>query len=215
MKIFRNIISITLFIFFLTPSPAFLNTSSTADFKICYQDIEYRSSCVSAREFVRTVRATKDVSKYFSAIDFDEIALASLRTGIDPFLITAMAYRESHFKHSAESHAGAFGVMQIIPGTRAEMQEKFGPIENDYTMGAIYLKHIKTVNDFDWVEAIVAYNEGPTRVSKRRHSPLFATNHQYLNRVVGTYLDFQKVKQKLGISSVDRSLASAPSGQFQ
>lgn len=49
---------------------------------------------------------------------FDEIIKAqSKRIGWDWRLLASLIYQESRFDHQAVSHAGAFGIMQFMPGT--------------------------------------------------------------------------------------------------
>jgi soluble lytic murein transglycosylase-like protein len=198
------LIKIIIISLLLLPATGRLASVDNADFEICYKSLEYESECVSARAFVRAVRSNKDISNYFSLIDFDDIAIASISTRIDPLLIVAMAYRESNFKSAATSIVGAQGVMQIMPRTRQEIIDLYGDMDNDYLMGAVYLAHIKNANNFDWVETVAAYNEGPTRVRKRMNDPGFAKDHQYVDRVFGTFLELKKTLP----SSSSRSIAS-------
>ncbi|MDX5445420.1 MAG: transglycosylase SLT domain-containing protein [Zoogloeaceae bacterium] len=60
---------------------------------------------------------------------FVEAELSAREAELDPLLIVAMIAVESSFNPEAKSHAGALGLMQVIP--RWHM-DKIGP-ENDYT----------------------------------------------------------------------------------
>lgn len=50
----------------------------------------------------------------------NEFAAAEAKYNLPPGLLTAMAQTESAFNPEARSKAGAYGLMQFMPGTAAE-----------------------------------------------------------------------------------------------
>ena len=189
----------TLLIIFLTIlSASAVGNQSFTERKYCFQDVEYRPLCLGSREIISELRSHKTLSRLLHRIDLQEVILATQITGIDPMLIVSVAYRESAFRKSAVSSVGAQGVMQIMPATRDYLVERYGSNVSDYVLGAIYLKHIKDLYGFNWIETVAAYNEGPTRIRTRRRSPAFATNHQYLNRVFQTYIELTNKRDMVG-----------------
>lgn len=163
--------------------------------KLCFTDIEGRDVCKSAKEIIDPVRSHPDLRKFLKRIEFDKIFIASKITSIDPHLLISIAYRESNFNRRAVSSVGAVGVMQILPSTRKYLVEKFDD-HDDHVIGAIYLNYMRSHYGFTWVEAVAAYNEGPTRVSTRKKDPNFGSNHQYLQRVLGTYMELKNYDRK-------------------
>ncbi len=62
------------------------------------------------------------------------------RKGWDWRLIASIAYQESRFDHSAVSWAGAFGVMQLMPGTAAQYNVyQNSPVVDNIVAGINYL----------------------------------------------------------------------------
>lgn len=86
-------------------------------------------------------------------------------TGLDPDLIRAVIRVESSFRSDAVSGAGAQGLMQLMPGTAAELgvTDPFDP-EQNVLGGATYIaKQLKRFGDIRL--ALAAYNTGPGRVA--------------------------------------------------
>jgi len=90
-------------------------------------------------------------------------------------LIHALIRQESMFDYTAKSHAGARGLMQLMPATAKEVSKRAGQPYNkawlterpDYNMmlGAKYISEmLKRYNNYPL--AIAAYNAGPGRVDK-------------------------------------------------
>ncbi len=90
-------------------------------------------------------------------------------------LIHALIRQESMFDYTAKSHAGARGLMQLMPATAREVSKKVGQPYNkawltdrpDYNMmlGAQYISEM--IERYDsYPLAIAAYNAGPGRVDK-------------------------------------------------
>lgn len=91
---------------------------------------------------------------------------AAKRHGFDWKLIAAQMYQESHFNSKARSHAGALGLMQLMPRTARSLGVKniFDPVEN-INAGVQYLSNLYdlfgNVNSPDrLLIALAAYNVG-------------------------------------------------------
>ena len=95
------------------------------------------------------------------------IAEASHRFGIPQHWIRAVMEVESASNSRAVSHAGAMGLMQIMPGTWAELRAAYGigddpfhPREN-ILAGTAYLREM--YDRFGSPGFLAAYNAGPAR----------------------------------------------------
>jgi soluble lytic murein transglycosylase-like protein len=98
-------------------------------------------------------------------------ATASLKTGVPLSLLVATAYEESDMRPHALSHAGAIGLMQVMPGTAAELGlDARKPAEN-VMAGATYLDQLLERYDGDLTLALSAYNGGPKAVDEARGAP--------------------------------------------
>ncbi|MEM8765832.1 MAG: transporter substrate-binding domain-containing protein [Pseudomonadota bacterium] len=97
----------------------------------------------------------------------------------DWLLIAAQGYQESRLVQSKRSHAGAVGVMQLLPTTAASPAVAIPNIEEleaNIHAGHRYLRHIadRYFDEPDLSEldrqllSFAAYNAGPTRISRLR-----------------------------------------------
>ncbi|GHH08259.1 lytic transglycosylase [Sphingomonas glacialis] len=90
-------------------------------------------------------------------------------------MIHAIARQESQFDRAAISHAGARGLMQLMPGTARDQAGKLGLAYNaaalttdtDYNImvGSTYFRHIYELYG-SYPLAVAAYNAGPGNVNK-------------------------------------------------
>jgi soluble lytic murein transglycosylase len=91
-------------------------------------------------------------------------------------LAHAIMRQESQFDRAAVSHAGARGLMQLMPGTARETSGKIAmayrpdalTVDTDYNiaLGATYIERMLTYFGGSYPLAIAAYNGGPGNVNK-------------------------------------------------
>jgi hypothetical protein len=103
-----------------------------------------------------------------AAIDIaSHVRDASLRFGIPEAWIWAVMRVESAGRIDATSHAGAMGLMQVMPGTWASLTARHGLGGNAYDpranilAGAAYLRDMH--DRYGWPGFLAAYNAGPGR----------------------------------------------------
>lgn len=113
-----------------------------------------------------------------------EIEAASAALGIDAALIRAVMHAESGFQPDALSHAGAQGLMQLMPATarRFGVIDAFDPWDN-ITGGAAYLAWLLEEFDGDLTRVIAAYNAGENAVRRHDGIPPFAETREFVRRV--------------------------------
>ncbi len=96
---------------------------------------------------------------------------------IDWLLLAAQAYQESGMDPSVRSHAGAVGIMQLMPATAREMGVRdIHDVEDNIGAGARYMRQLmdRYFDDPALDEAqqrlfaLAAYNAGPTRIRQQR-----------------------------------------------
>ncbi|HEX6626303.1 MAG TPA: lytic transglycosylase domain-containing protein [Pyrinomonadaceae bacterium] len=89
------------------------------------------------------------------------------RHGVDPYLIFCVMEHESHFRSRAVSHAGARGLMQLMPGTarRFGVRDVFDPAQN-VAGGTRYLKELLDMWGGRVDLALASYNAGEGAVMK-------------------------------------------------
>ncbi|GAA0731432.1 lytic transglycosylase domain-containing protein [Sphingomonas japonica] len=91
-------------------------------------------------------------------------------------IIHAIARQESQFDRAAVSHAGARGMMQLMPGTAREQAGKLGLSYNagslttdtnyNIQLGSSYFQRMLSYFDGSYPLAVAAYNAGPGNVNK-------------------------------------------------
>ena len=108
------------------------------------------------------------------AAKYDAIFEEASRTyGVSKSLLIAVAKAESNFNPNDVSHAGASGIMQLMPGTAKSLGVKnvFDPYEN--IMGGAKL-----------LRALAAYNAGPGAVKKYNGVPPYKETQNYVKKIM-------------------------------
>ena len=110
--------------------------------------------------------------------EFHEIAFPTLvaPAGTDWTMVHAISRQESQFAENAISHAGARGLMQLMPGTAREQAGKLGVrylsaslIEDpayNVRLGNGYFRRMLDYYSGSYPLAVAAYNAGPGNVNK-------------------------------------------------
>ena len=119
----------------------------------------------------------RDRVPYYSAIH-----QASERYQIPRPLIAAVIRCESNWDPSALSHAGARGLMQVLPKT-AERTFRVHPsrlwdVETNINLGTAYLRLLANHYRGKTARVIAAYNAGPTRVDRDMRLPAETRRYQ-------------------------------------
>ncbi len=155
-----------------------------------------------------------DIQKLFYQRNFEEfVTKYSSEYEVPEALIYAVIRAESEFDPEAKSHAGAIGLMQLMPDTLDWLarllneSEPTGDIKDPETnikYGTFYLKHL--YDRFgSWETALAAYNAGHGRVANwlkdEKYSsdgktlsniPIEETNN-YVNKVMSDFNTYKKL----------------------
>ena len=128
------------------------------------------------------------------------ITRAAVHAGLPPEIVHSVAKAESGYQLNAVSPKGAIGLMQLMPGTAAELNvDPHDPAQNAEA-GAKYLRDLllKYENDPHQVsKAVAAYNAGPGAVDKYKGVPPYRETVDYVNRVLREY-EKEQLKKKTG-----------------
>lgn len=112
------------------------------------------------------------------------IRTAATKHGVPFALVKAVVAAESGFDAKARSHAGAEGLMQLMPGTARDLgvADSFNPDKN-VDGGTRYLAALLRSFKSEPL-ALAAYNAGPSRVAKLGRIPDFPETRAYVDKVL-------------------------------
>ena len=119
----------------------------------------------------------------------DELAA---RFDLSPWLIEALVWQESRWRHDVRSPVGARGLAQLMPGTARDLgvnpDDPFANLEG----GARYLREQIDRFDGDLEKALAAYNAGPGRVLRAGGIPRIRETQLYVAAIMGRLSDHSR-----------------------
>jgi hypothetical protein len=117
-----------------------------------------------------------------------DILTSTIGTEVSPALVLAVIAVESAGRVEAVSHAGAQGLMQLMPATarRFGVNEIRNPSQN-IRGGVTYLDWLLKEFNRDPVLALAGYNAGEGAVAKHQGVPPFAETRAYVPKVLAAW----------------------------
>ncbi|UOF92668.1 lytic transglycosylase domain-containing protein [Fodinisporobacter ferrooxydans] len=146
---------------------------------------------------------------------YNEITTVAKEMHADPLLVAAIIRTESKFDEHDVSHAGAVGLMQLMPKTADWIAKQAGfsdyhvqslaQREVNIRLGSWYINYLVKMFKGNEYAAIAAYNSGPNRVKEwlqsgrwdgtlagLDHVPVGETRH-FVQRVTYNYNIYKKI----------------------
>lgn len=120
-----------------------------------------------------------------------EVRAAASRYKLPENLVRAVMKVESGYNPTVVSHAGAIGLMQLLPETAKAMgvRDPRDPRQSIFG-GARFIRILANRFRGDLVKVLSAYHAGSTRVKRRGGTPYAATD-SYVRKVLGVYYALQ------------------------
>ena len=133
-----------------------------------------------------TSKKTRDPGRYAA---YDPIIEKAARLyNLPESFIRAVMRVESDFNPKVVSHAGAMGLMQLMPRTAKSMgvRDAFDPHQN-ILGGSRYLRMLANRFEGDMILTIAGYNAGEGAVQKYGGIPPYKETQRYVRRVLKHY----------------------------
>jgi soluble lytic murein transglycosylase-like protein/TolA-binding protein len=146
----------------------------------------------------------------FPLAHWEAVQETAKAAGIDPYLVLAIARQESTFRPNLVSHAGASGVMQVMPGTAREVARLESRVHAEdvrrlkypaasIRLGAFYIMRMIERSGGNLMHAFASYNAGPGNLNKWKRqfgghnfddfveAIPFEETQGYVRKVLGNY----------------------------
>jgi soluble lytic murein transglycosylase len=147
---------------------------------------------------------------------WEYVSALSEELDLDPYLILSIARQESTYRPGLTSHAGAKGVMQLMPRTAKWLGEtdklvsrnasrRLHEPRHSLRMGAVYFRRMLDRSDGNVAYALASYNAGPGNFDKwRKRSPNqsieefveaipFNETRSYVKRILAHYATYKSI----------------------
>jgi soluble lytic murein transglycosylase len=163
----------------------------------------------------------------------DDVFRNAASRNLSPYDVAALIRQESEFNPNARSHANAYGLMQLLPGTGRMLGRQQGIAVTSASMlfnpslnielGTKYLRAQLDTWAGDWYRTLAAYNAGPSRVRQwtsgtNFHEPLefvenipFDETREYVQAVLRNADMYKELYAKAPPPEVPAARPVAPS----
>lgn len=144
------------------------------------------------------------------AADIDQLVRdVSSRYHLDPDFVASVIKAESNFQIHAVSPKGAQGLMQLMPGTAAQLgvTNAFDPKAN-VEAGTAYLNWLLEMYHDDPIKALAAYNAGAHRVQQYHGVPPYMETRAYVARIVRDFNAKKRAQMKAAATAQKASAAA-------
>lgn len=165
--------------------------SGRADFANVLQSVlntdEARTSVKAKLKPDNFSKLPEDFESYINQVT-EEVG-AEFGIALDPNLVKSVIKQESGFNPNAVSHAGAQGLMQLMPSTAKAMGvfNSMNPYQN-LKGGVKYLASMMNKFGGNVQKALAAYNAGPGAVEKYGNIPPYKETQNYVESIMRDYL---------------------------
>lgn len=142
-----------------------------------YEARNGKANKTGSEDFASYMEQSKSLDEIFES--------ASRKYNVPLNLLKAIGKAESDFNPNAVSKSGAQGVMQLMPGTAADLgvTDSFDP-EQNIMGGSKYISDLLKRYDGDTKLALAAYNAGMNNVKKYGGVPPFKETQNYVVKVI-------------------------------
>jgi len=122
------------------------------------------------------------------------IVNTALKYDLEPSFIKAVIHIESAFDRHAVSHAGAMGLMQLMPATAAiyDLTQNHFDAHRNIEVGVQHIRELMDRYDSDKVLSLAAYNAGEGAVSRYGGVPPYEETQNYVVKVMDLYDLYKK-----------------------
>lgn len=176
---------------FLALSPCWVQADALDRFTAATRVLDDRA----ASQYAASIRLRPDfdpdaievLPRYDGSYDgpyIDMARAAARRHGVPEDLFLRLVTQESGWNPEALSHAGAYGLAQLMPETASDLGvDRENPSQN-LDGGARYLaQQFRTFGS--WRLALAAYNAGPEAVNRHGGVPPYEETQNYIRIILG------------------------------
>ena len=165
---------------------------------VLYEKGDFAHSMVTARDAMEKIEDKPD--KYdlrwrlvYPVVYYDLLKHYADETGNNPPLMLALVREESYFDPLAQSIAGASGLMQLMPSTAAEINNKFhlGMLipsslfnpENNIKLGNYYYEFLRNNLEGYDISSVAAYNGGIGSIQRWKTSLHYNDTDEFVEQI--------------------------------